>query len=79
LFKKSLALDPRSADTHLQLGILYHDQRREQDAISEFESAIRVKPDDPDAHYHLAQVYLRTGDKERGQEELQIYERLRAP
>ena len=67
LFKKSLALDPRSADTHLQLGILYHDQRREQDAISEFESAIRLKPDDPDAHYHLAQVYLRTGDKERGQ------------
>ena len=79
LFKKSLALDPRSADTHLQLGILYHDQRREQDAISEFESTIRLKPDDPDAHYHLAQAYLRMGDKERGQEELQIYERLRAP
>jgi tetratricopeptide (TPR) repeat protein len=78
LFKKSLALDPRSADAHLQLGILYHDQRREQDAISEFDAAIRLKPDDPDAHYHLAQAYLRTGDKERGQEELQLYEKLRA-
>jgi len=78
LFKKSLALDPRSADTYLQLGILYHHQRREKDAISEFEAAIRLKPADPDAHYHLAQVYLSTGDKERGQEELQIYEKLRA-
>jgi len=78
LFKKSLALDPQLADTHLQLGILYHDQRRERDAISEFEAAIRLKPDDPDPHYHLAQAYLRTGHKERGQEELQLYEKLRA-
>ena len=78
LFKKSLALDPQSADTHLQLGILYHDQRREQDAISEFEAAIRLNPDDPETHYHLAQAYLRTGDKERGEEELRVYEKLRA-
>jgi tetratricopeptide (TPR) repeat protein len=78
LFKKSLALDPQSADTHLQLGILYHDQRREQDAISEFESAIRLKPDDPDAHYHLAQAYFHLGDSQRGQAELQIYEKLHA-
>jgi predicted Zn-dependent protease len=76
LFKKSLALDPRSADTHLQLGILYAAQRREQDAISEFDAAIRLKPDAPDAHYHLAQAYFRTGNKERAQAELQIYEKL---
>ncbi len=78
LFKKSLALDKQSADTHLQLGILYHDQRREPDAIAEFEAAVRLKPDDPDPHYHLAQVYLRMGDKQRGQAELQIYEKLHA-
>jgi predicted Zn-dependent protease len=78
LFKKALALDPRSAETHLQLGILYHDQHREQEAIAELLAAIGLKPDDPDAHYHLAQVYLHTGDKERGQAELQIYEKLRA-
>jgi predicted Zn-dependent protease len=78
LFKKSLALDPQSADTHLQFGILYHDQRREQNAISEFEAAIRLNPDNPETHYHLAQAYLRTGDKERGQEELRVYENLRA-
>jgi tetratricopeptide (TPR) repeat protein len=77
LLRKSLALDPRSADAHLQLGILYHDQHREQEAISEFQAAIRSNPYDPDAHYHLAQAYLRTGDKERGQEELQLYEKLR--
>jgi tetratricopeptide (TPR) repeat protein len=77
LFRKSLALDPRLADAHLQLGILCYDQHREPEAISEFQAAIRLNPDDPDAHYRLAQAYLRTGDQERGQEELQLYEKLR--
>jgi tetratricopeptide (TPR) repeat protein len=77
LFRKSLALDPRWAGAHLQLGILYHDQHREQDAISEFQAAIRSNPDDPDAHYRLAQAYFRAGGQERGQEELQLYEKLR--
>ena len=71
-----MALDPRLADAHLQLGILYHDQHRDQDAIQEFQAAIRLKPDAPDAHYHLAQAYLRTGDQERGQEELRLYDKL---
>ena len=77
LFRKSLALDPQWEGGHLQLGVLYQDQHREQEAISEFQTAIRSNPDDPDAHYRLAQAYLRTGDQERGQEELQIYEKLR--
>jgi len=77
LFRRSLVLDPQWADAHLQLGILYHDQHREQEAISEFQAAIRSNPDDPDAHYRLAQAYLRTGDQKRGQEELQLCEKLR--
>jgi len=77
LFRKSLALEPKGAGAHLQLGALYLDQHREQEAISEFQAAIRSNPDDPDAHYRLAQAYLRTGNQERGQEELQLYEKLR--
>ena len=77
LFKKSLALDPRSADAHLQLGILYQDQHREQEAMAEFQEAVRANPANPDAHYHLAQAYLRAGDKARGQEELELYQKLR--
>jgi tetratricopeptide (TPR) repeat protein len=79
LFRKSLALDPHWADTHLQLGILYYDQHREPEAIAEFQVAVRLNPDDPDAHYHLAQAYLRAGDQERGHEELQLYEKLHKP
>jgi predicted Zn-dependent protease len=76
LLRKSISLDPRWADAHLQLGVLLHDQRRDPEAVPEFQAAIRFKPDNPDAHYRLAQAYLRTGDKERGQEEFQLYDRL---
>jgi predicted Zn-dependent protease len=76
LLRKSISLDPQMADAHLQLGALLHDQQRDQEAVREFQAAIRLKPDDPDAHYRLAQAYLRTGDKERGQEEFQLYDKL---
>ncbi|MBZ5668709.1 MAG: tetratricopeptide repeat protein [Acidobacteriia bacterium] len=76
LLRKSISLDPRLADAHLQLGVLLHDQRRDQEAIPEFQAAIRLKPDDPDPHYRLAQAYARTGNKERGQEEFQLYDKL---
>ena len=76
LLRKSISLDPRLADAHLQLGVLLQDQHRDQEAIPEFKAAIRFKPDDPDAHYRLAQAYVRTGDKERSQEEFQLYDKL---
>jgi predicted Zn-dependent protease len=77
LLRKSISLDPRLADAHLELGVLLQDLHRDPEAIPEFKAAIQFKPDDPDAHYRLAQAYVRTGDKERGQEELQLYDKLR--
>jgi len=79
LFRKSLALDPRLENAHLQLGILLAGQRREPEALAEFQAAIRLNPEDPDAHYHLAQIYLRMGERERGQEELELYQKLCRP
>lgn len=76
LFRRSIALDPRFADAHLQLGILYDDQHREQEAIQEFQAAVQLNPDGADAHYRLAQAYLRSGNKERSQEELGLYQKL---
>jgi tetratricopeptide (TPR) repeat protein len=76
LLRKSISLDPRLTDAHLQLGILLQDRHRDQEAIPEFKAAIQLKPDDPDAHYRLAQAFIRTGEKERSQEEFQLYEKL---
>lgn len=77
LLTKAVALDPRLADAHLQLGILDGDQRKFAEAIREFQRAIALEPNLTSAHYHLGQAYTRVGDKGRAQEELQIFERLR--
>jgi len=76
LLRKSISLDPQLADAHLQLGALLYDQQRDAEALLEFQAAIRFKPDDPDAHYRLAQAYARAGDKKRSQEEFQLYGKL---
>jgi tetratricopeptide (TPR) repeat protein len=76
LLKKSAALDPAFPDVHLQLGILYADERKYPEAIQEYQQAIKLKPDLADAHYRLAQAYFRTGQKEQAQQEFEVHERL---
>ena len=76
LLKKAAALDPRFADAHLQLGILYAERKDYPEAIREYQQAIRLEPSLVDAHYRLAQAYVRTGEKERAQGEFETYERL---
>jgi tetratricopeptide (TPR) repeat protein len=78
LLKQSIALDPALADAHLQLGNLYSDQAKYSDSIPEYRRAIELNSDLADAHYRLGQAYVRSGEKDRAQEEFQVYQRLRA-
>jgi len=78
LLKKSIALDPKFADAHLQLGNLYSDQNKYADAVPEYVKALEDNQDLADAHYRLGQAYVHTGQKDRAQEQLQIYQQLRA-
>src|SRR5580704_3343158 len=77
LLKNSLDLDPRLAEAHLQLGNLYSDQSKYPEAIPEYLRALELNPDLADAHYRLGQAYVRTGQKESGQEQLQVYQKIR--
>jgi tetratricopeptide (TPR) repeat protein len=77
LLKTSLALDPKSAEAHLQLGNLYSDQNKYTDAIPEYEKARELDPDLADVRYRLGQAYVRTGQKDRAQEEFAVYQRIR--
>src|SRR6202011_3250520 len=51
LLKTSLALDPKSAEAHLQLGNLYSDQNKYAESIPEYERALEFSPDLADIHY----------------------------
>ncbi len=77
LLKNSLALDPKLAEAHLQLGNLYSDQNKYTEAVPEYGRALELNPDLADAHYRLGQAYVRTGEKVRAQEQFQVYQRIR--
>jgi tetratricopeptide (TPR) repeat protein len=77
LLHKSLALDPGLAEAHLQLGNLYSEQNKYAAAVPEYVRALELNPDLADAHYRLGQAYVRTGEKDRAQEQLQVYQKLR--
>ena len=76
LLTKSLALDPKLAEAHLQLGNLYSDQTRFAQAIPEYKRALELNSDLADAYYRLGQAYVRTGEKDRAQELFQVYQKI---
>jgi tetratricopeptide (TPR) repeat protein len=90
LLRKAVHLDPKLGAAYLQLGILYSQRKDFSRAISAYQKAIEVSPEEfspeqvtPEftetlevAHYRLAQAYLRTGDRTKAQEQLQLHDRL---
>lgn len=78
LLQKAIALDSSLPEPHLQLGNLYSDQGRYADAIPQYRQALERDSELADAHYRLGQAYVRTGQKEQAQEQLQLYQKLRA-
>jgi predicted Zn-dependent protease len=77
LLQDAVRLDPTLGDAHLQLGII--DARRDDYKASavEFEAAIKSRPSLAVAHYRYAQTLMRLGQKERAQQEMDIFRHLK--
>jgi tetratricopeptide (TPR) repeat protein len=78
LLKKAVELDPKFPEAHLQLGNLYSDQKKYPDAAPHYEQALALNSDLPDAHYRLGQAYVHLGKRDEAQQQLQVYQKLRA-
>jgi tetratricopeptide (TPR) repeat protein len=78
LLRTAISLDPEYADAYLQLGILYSSQRNYSDAISQYQQALKYKPDVAVIHYRLGQALARSGATARAQQEFAEFERLHA-
>ena len=72
-YKRAMALDPGSAAIVAELADLYMRQNRAADAIAAAEQALKISPDNRDAHRVLGTVYgsLGTADDSRGNREAQ--------
>src|SRR6266496_2686715 len=78
LLKGSVDLDPKFAEAHLQLGNLYSDQRKYDVAVPQYQQALALNADLADAHYRLGQALVHLGKKDEAQDQLRVYQKLRA-
>jgi tetratricopeptide (TPR) repeat protein len=72
--KQILALDPRSADAHMLLGIAYStwgSRELKGEAIAEFRQALDLNPRLVQVRFFLAHLYLGLGRADRAREELE--------
>ena len=82
---KAVRLDPNLGEAYLQLGILYSQRGDSSRAISAYQKAIEVSPEQTslesdetlaEAHYRLARAYQRIGDQTKAKEQLQLHTQL---
>jgi tetratricopeptide (TPR) repeat protein len=77
LLKSAAAFDGSLADARLQLGILYANQHKFDEAIAQYEQALKINSENAAVHYRLGQSLARTGATARAKEEFAKFERLR--
>jgi tetratricopeptide (TPR) repeat protein len=77
LLKKAAAAEPSSYEAHFQLGVLYQDQQKYSEAISELDQTLALRPDFNRAHYRLMQLYNRTHRKDLADQQLAILKQIK--
>ena len=75
-FRKAVALEPGSAEAHLDLGITLVDQYDRTGGFKEFQEAARLDPQSPAVHYNLGRFYFETANYETARTELEEAVRL---
>lgn len=74
--RESLAVAPRSADTHVNLANLLGDLDRPKEAEAEYRAALSIDPNEPAAHYDLGVFLADAGRTAEAEQEFRAYVRL---
>jgi tetratricopeptide (TPR) repeat protein len=69
LLENALRIDPGRELAHLDLGILYADAGRHDDALREMKEAARLAPEDVNVHWRLGRLYRSMGKKDEAKAE----------
>jgi tetratricopeptide (TPR) repeat protein len=77
LLKQAIAAAPDFYEAHYQLGILYQDESKYENAIEEFNQTVRLRPDFNRAHYRLVLLYSRTNQKQLAEQHLAILKQIK--
>lgn len=75
-FKRATILDSGFAAAYLGLGSSLVSEKRFAEAVQPLETAVKLAPDDPMAHYNLAVALSRVGRKEDADREFAIHRKM---
>jgi len=70
LLEKSVRINPKLELAHLDLGVLYADAGRTDEALREMKTAAQLAPDDVNVHWHLGRLFKAMGKNEEAKAEL---------
>ena len=76
--RTALKLNPKSAEAHYELGVVFELKKDFPSAIESFKRAAELAPRNPVPHYRLARLYARTGKPEKAEAERAVHEKLGA-
>ncbi len=71
-YERAIALNPRHADAHINLGRLFHEHGYVRNAEHHYRLALAARPDDPTATFNLA---IALDDQRRVDEAIDMYTR----
>ncbi len=72
-FQRVVQMYPQSRDGRRELGITYYQQKREHEALEQFEALQKIDPDDLAAHYNLSILYRRMGRKQEAADQQAMF------
>jgi tetratricopeptide (TPR) repeat protein len=75
-FKRATTLDGGFAEAFIGLGSSLVSEKRFAEAVQPLETAVKLAPDDPMAHYNLAVALSRVGRKEDADREFAIHRKM---
>jgi tetratricopeptide (TPR) repeat protein len=71
LLEKAVGLDPRIELAHLDIGVLYANDGKNDDALRELKKAEQLDPSDQNVHWRLGRFYKSIGKKAEAEVEFQ--------
>jgi tetratricopeptide (TPR) repeat protein len=78
-FEKAIAVNPDVATTWTLLGIHLQRKKRPSEAIQHFQHALKLNPNDLNAHYNMGLAYFDLKEYDKANEQAQISYALGAP
>ena len=77
ILKDTLTKNPRNAEAHAALGMIYNKKELLDDALSELKTALTIKPDLINIYQEMYLIYKKKGMEDEAKRALNSYEKLK--